>query len=194
VRIETARLALRPLDAADLGVIERINTDPELMAHIHHGLPHRRDECRADLERGLTTWRDHGYGTFVAERDGELVGTVGFGRPDWCPSALPGVDIGWTIVQEQQRNGYATEAGAALLRWFFDAALGGRVVGIHNTDNPRSGAVMRRLGMRWLRQLPHPQLGYPIELWEAASATWRPPARASERVTAVVGRAGERGS
>jgi RimJ/RimL family protein N-acetyltransferase len=194
VRIETARLSLRPLDAADLGVIERINTDPELMAHIHDGRPHGRDECRADLDRGLATWRDHGYGTFVAERDGELVGTVGFGRPDWCPSALPGVDVGWTIVQDQQRNGYATEAGGALLRWFFDAALGGRVVGIHNGDNPRSGAVMGRLGMRWVRQLPHPQLGYPIELWEADAATWQLAARPSERVTPVVGPAGEHGS
>ncbi len=178
MRLRTARLSLRPLDGSDLGVIERINTDPELMAHIHRGVPHSRGECRADLDRGLVTWRDYGYGTFVAERAGQLVGTVGFGRPDWCPSALPGVDIGWTIVQEHQRHGYATEAGAALLSWFFDGGLGGRVVGIHNTDNPRSGAVMRRLGMVWLRQLRHPALGYPIELWEAAAATWRPPTRA----------------
>ena len=194
MRLQTARLSLRQLEAGDLEVVERINTDPDLMAHIHRGVPHSHAECRAALERGLATWDEHGYGTFVAERGGELVGTVGFGRPAWCPSALPGADIGWTIVQEHQRRGYATEAGGALLTWFFDAALGGRVVGMHNTSNPRSGAVMRRLGMRWLRQIRHPQLGYPIELWEAVEATWRPRAGARETGPAVAGRTDEGGS
>ncbi len=194
MRIQTARLSLRPLQAADLEVVERINTDPELMAQIHTGVPHSRTECRRDLSRGLAVWREHDYGTFVAERDGELIGTVGFGRADWCPAALPGADIGWTIVQEHQRRGYATEAGAALLQWFFDAGLGGRVVGIHNTSNPRSGAVMRRLGMEWVRQLRHPQLGYPIELWEAAAATWQLPTPAAERAAPFTGRGAEAGS
>jgi RimJ/RimL family protein N-acetyltransferase len=173
VRLETRRLSLRPITGSDVGVLLRIHTDPELMAQIHRGRTHTRRECRDDLDRALAGWSTEGFGTFVVERDDELVGTVGFGRPTWCPAAMPGPDIGWTIVQDHQRHGYATEAGAALLDWFFAEARGRRVVGIHNTSNPRSGAVMDRLGMRWRRRLDHPQLGYPIELWEHTAATWR---------------------
>ncbi len=161
------------MDESDLGVLLRVHTDPELMAEIHRGRPHTADECRDDLERAVAGWAADGFGTFVVERGHELVGTVGFGRPTWCPAAMPGPDLGWTIVQEHQRRGYATEAGTALLAWFFAAERGRRVVGIHNTSNPRSGAVMDRLGMRWLRRLEHPQLGYPIELWEHTAAAWR---------------------
>jgi RimJ/RimL family protein N-acetyltransferase len=172
VRLETRRLSLRPIDESDLGVLLRIHTDPELMAQIHSGLPHTRRECRDDLGRALEGWEADGFGTFVVERGGALVGTVGFGRPAWCRAAMPGPDIGWTIVQEHQRHGYATEAGQALLAWFFGGERGRRVVGIHNTSNPRSGAVMERLRMRWLRRLEHPQLGYPIELWEHTATRW----------------------
>jgi RimJ/RimL family protein N-acetyltransferase len=174
VRLRTARLSLRPLGADDLDVILRIHRDPELMAEIHRGVPHDRAECHDDLERCLSTWRTRGFGTFVVEqpRSGDLVGTVGFGQPAWCPPAMPGPDIGWTILQPHQRQGYATEAAAALIGWFFDAGRGHRLVGIHNTSNPRSGAVMGRLGMRWWRRIPHPELGYPIELWDLTATSW----------------------
>jgi RimJ/RimL family protein N-acetyltransferase len=174
VELLTSRLALRPVDRADYSVIARINTDPELMRHIHTGVPHQHDECSADLERGITAWHDDGFGPFVTELlDGTVVGTVGFGRPAWCPEAMPGPDVGWTVLQAHQHHGYATEAAAASIAWFFRAGLGSRVVGIHNTDNPASGAVMRRIGMRWLRQMVHPQCQYPIELWETTAAKWR---------------------
>jgi RimJ/RimL family protein N-acetyltransferase len=164
---------LRPISSSDHGVIVRVNTDPELMRHIHTGVPHRREECSTDLDRALTMWREHGYGTFVTElHDGTLVGTVGFGRPTWCPEAMPGPDVGWTIVQAHQRHGYATEAARASIDWFFAAGLGSMLVGIHNTDNPRSASVMRRIGMRWRRQIQHPECHYPIEIWETTATEW----------------------
>lgn len=173
VDLRTSRLVLRPVDRADYGVIARINTDPELMRHIHTGVPHLPDECSTDLDRAVTAWEQDGFGPLVTELlDGTFIGTVGFGRPAWCPEAMPGPDVGWTILQAHQRCGYATEAAAASIAWFFRAGLGTRLVGIHNTDNPASGAVMRRLGMRWLRQSVHPQCQYSIELWETTAAEW----------------------
>ncbi len=174
MELRTSRLVLRPVDGADYAVMVRINTDPELMRHIHTGLPHRQEECSADLERAITAWDKDGFGPFVTELlDGTFIGTVGFGRPAWCSEAMPGPDVGWTIIQAHQHRGYATEAATATIDWFFGAGLGTTLVGIHNTDNPASGAVMQRLGMRWLRQAVHPQCQYPIELWETTAAEWR---------------------
>ncbi len=172
--LPTTRLVLRPLAGADLDVIVRIHTDPELMRHIHRGDPRPLEECPDDLARGLAQWDTDGFGPLVVEfPDGTLVGTVGFGRPTWCADATGAPDVGWTILQPYQRRGYATEAASAAIDWFYDTALDDRLVGIHNTTNPRSGAVMQRLGMRWVRQSTHPEFGYPIELWELTRPSWR---------------------
>jgi RimJ/RimL family protein N-acetyltransferase len=173
LRLDTPRLRLRPLAPRDLGVIVRIHTDPALMRHIHRGVPHTADECVVDLARALAHWRDHRCGSFVVTtRAGRLVGTVGFTTPEWLPEVMPGRDVGWTIVQEHQGHGYATEAARTALDWYFATMRDDRGVGIHNSDNPRSGAVMQRLGMRWSRRTPHPTLGYPLEIWETTRAEW----------------------
>ena len=176
--LRTARLVLRP--GADLDVIVRVHTDPELMRHIHRGVPRPLEGCPDDLARALAQWDTDGFGPLVVEfTDGTLAGTVGISRPTWCAEAMGTPDVGWTILQAYQRQGYATEAAASAIDWFFGAALGDRLVGIHNTTNPRSGAVMQRLGMRWVRQCTHPEFGYPIELWELSRGSWRrngPPA------------------
>ena len=161
-------------------MIVRVHTDPELMRHIHRGVPRPLEGCPDDLARALAQWDTDGFGPLVVEfTDGTLAGTVGISRPTWCAEAMGTPDVGWTILQAYQRQGYATEAAASAIDWFFGAALGDRLVGIHDTTNPRSGAVMQRLGMRWVRQCTHPEFGYPIELWELSRGSWRrngPPA------------------
>jgi RimJ/RimL family protein N-acetyltransferase len=165
---------VRPITGADLDVIVRVHTDPELMRHIHSGVPRPLEACPDDLAAALAQWDTDGFGPLVVEfADRTLVGTVGFGRPTWCAEAVGTPDVGWTILHAYQRQGFATEAAASAIDWFFGAELDDRLVGIHNTTNPRSGAVMQRLGMRWVRQCTHPEFGYPIELWELARASWR---------------------
>jgi RimJ/RimL family protein N-acetyltransferase len=172
MELRTPRLVLRPVDTGDLDVVTRIHTDPELMRHIHSGVPHLPEQCRADLNAAEAHWRRQGCGSFVVRLpDDALVGMVGFNTPAWLPEALPGHDVGWTVVQAHQGQGYATEAARAALDWYFDAGVGDRVVGIHNRDNPRSGAVMDRIGMRWLLEARHPDYGYPVEIWETTAET-----------------------
>lgn len=178
--LHTERLRLRAIGPDDLAIVVRIQTDPELRHHLDDGRPRTLPECEDALEHSLAHWREHCCGDFVAElHDRRLAGMVGFNTPTFLPEEMPVRDVGWTIVQEHQRRGYATEAGSALVDWFFAERLGPRLVAIHNTDNPRSGAVMARLGMRWLRQRRHPDYGFPIEIWETTLAQWetRTPAR-----------------
>ncbi|MBV8951422.1 MAG: GNAT family N-acetyltransferase [Actinobacteria bacterium] len=170
MELRTPRLVLRPVEPGDLDVITRINTDPELMRHIHAGVPHVPEQCRADLDAAHAHWHTHGCGSFVVRLyDGELAGLVGFNTPAWLPQALPARDIGWTILQEHQRQGYATEAAGAALDWFFDSGVGDRVVAIHTRENTRSAAVMQRLGMEWIFETRHPDYGYPLHVWETTA-------------------------
>lgn len=139
MELRTSRLVLRPIGPDDLDVVTRIHTDPELMQHIHSGVPHLPEECRTSLDAARTHWARHRCGSFVIRRhDEDLVGMAGFNTPLWLPVAMPGHDVGWTVLQPHQRQGYATEAARAVVDWFFDAGIGDRVVGIHNRDNTRS--------------------------------------------------------
>jgi len=63
----------------------------------------------------------------------------------------------WEISPRCQRQGYATEAGAAHIRYAFTALNLQRIVATTTYDNAASIGVMRKLGMTILRNpLPEP--------------------------------------
>jgi RimJ/RimL family protein N-acetyltransferase len=72
----------------------------------------------------------------------ELVGGIGFG-----PLRQGGVpDLGFWIARRHQGQGYAVEAGRALIPLAFDGLGHQRLAAGHFVDNPASGKVLRRLG------------------------------------------------
>lgn len=97
----------------------------------------------------LEQWRRFGIGKFVVElrRDRLVVGRVGVQLLDpetWEPAEGPGgrPELGWTLRPEHRGNGYATEAGRAVLDWL-DAP---HVISLIAPDNLRSQRVAGRLG------------------------------------------------
>jgi [ribosomal protein S5]-alanine N-acetyltransferase len=61
----------------------------------------------------------------------------------------------WSIDPAQQGQGYATEAGRALIDHAFDQMHLKRIIATTEYDNHASQAVMRKLGMR-LERNPQP--------------------------------------
>jgi RimJ/RimL family protein N-acetyltransferase len=57
-------------------------------------------------------------------------------------------EIGYVFNPDHHGNGYATEAGQALLELAFDGLKVRRVIARIDARNEASGAVLRRLGMR----------------------------------------------
>jgi RimJ/RimL family protein N-acetyltransferase len=77
---------------------------------------------------------------------GEFIGFTGLDRVD---EEMPftGIELGWRLSRPAWANGYATEAGLAVLRYGFDDMELSEIVAITAAGNVRSQAVMRRLGM-----------------------------------------------
>ena len=70
------------------------------------------------------------------------------------------VEVGlyWSVVPEQQRRGYATEAASALVDYAFETLRLARILATTDYDNSASIGVMRKLGMRIERNpLPEPE-------------------------------------
>ncbi len=176
--IETPRLIIRPFIPEDLQTIHRI-------LDLTFGDGSRIDDPAALAER--RSWLEwsilsqewfpklhqppYGERAVVLKATGGLIGAVGlvpsFDRFEQLPSlgaasypasfATPELGLFWAIDPAQQRQGYATEAGRAIVGLAFGELRAKRIIATTEHDNLASQAVMRKLGMRIERNpLPEP--------------------------------------
>ena len=143
--LRTARLALRPLTASDLELVQTLSRDPRVMAPL--GGPLEGPEAAAWLERQLVHFREHGYGRYVVTLGAAFVGFVGLTRTDFERGIVPGVEIAWRLAFEHWGRGYATEAARAAIDEGFDLFRLPEIIAVTSVHNLRSRAVMVRLNM-----------------------------------------------
>jgi [ribosomal protein S5]-alanine N-acetyltransferase len=180
-QLSTERLLIRPFIATDLDEIHRILNaafkagEPD---HLDTGLSDRRSwlEWNGLNARWLPAMFQPPYGdrAVVLKATGRLIGSVGFvpclmpfdQMPELARTpgprdptlVMPEVGLFWAIDPAQQGHGYATEAGAALVEYAFEALRLWRILAMTEYDNHASQAVMRKLGMALIRNpLPHPE-------------------------------------
>ncbi|MEO1730046.1 MAG: GNAT family N-acetyltransferase [Pseudomonadota bacterium] len=135
------RLLLRPvwpedwqlvLDGiADEGVVRNLASAP---------WPYREEDARAFTALPI----EPHFPRFLIARakDAALVGCIGIDRSDAFDD---GTELGYWIARDHWGQGYATEAGLAVLS--IARALGyNRVQAMHFLDNPASGRVLQKLG------------------------------------------------
>lgn len=92
---------------------------------------------------------------FVLRAVPRLVGNGGFVAP---PDAQSEVEIGYEVAPAFRGLGYATEAAQALIDLAFEQ--GAVAVVAHSLAGANaSGAVLGKLGMRFVTELPHARLG-----------------------------------
>jgi RimJ/RimL family protein N-acetyltransferase len=148
--IETERLALRKPRLEDADDLLAYVRDPEVMRWIG-GETGDRAVTVATIERWLARWDEDGIGHFVIERDGRVLGRVGFLVWDstaWTVSSYAEAgphaetELGWTLAQEHWGHGYATEAALAVRAW----ADRPRLISLIHPENARSIRVAEKLG------------------------------------------------
>jgi RimJ/RimL family protein N-acetyltransferase len=144
--LDTERLVMRAFRAEDHEAWFAIVSDDETMRGV--GQPHGFDEVEAwsDLLRLAGHWMIRGFGQWALEEkeSGELVGRAGLiYHADW-----PDLEVGWLVRTDRRGRGYATEAGAAALRYAFDELGADHVISLIADDNPASRRVAEKLGAR----------------------------------------------
>jgi len=139
--IRTARLLLRPGWAEDAPALFRAIADEAIVRQLASApWPY----ALADAETCLATVRGPRAPSLLifrrAARAPELVGTIGFGSRSGGAT-----ELGYWIARAHWNQGYATEAGIAVIA----AARSLRVARLaagHFLDNPASGRVLEKLG------------------------------------------------
>ena len=150
--LETENLVLRPFKDEDVDDYFGVLDSPEVRRLLH--LPESLDRSDAWQQMAwfLGQWELRGTGHWALEEkeSGQFVGRAGLHRPerhDW-----PGVEVGWALHPDYWGRGYATEAGAAAVRYGFDELEVEKLFSCILPENHRSQAVAKRLGFEFLEE------------------------------------------
>jgi RimJ/RimL family protein N-acetyltransferase len=158
VIFETERLVVRPYTRDDVEFVFDMYSRWEVQRFI--GATPRSLESTEEALAAIDRWRalsqsDALSGAWAVTLRGsdQLIGTVMLKLlPLSAPShPLPLSDdyeIGWHLHPDHWGNGYATEAGAGVMRHAFDGGLP-EVLAVVYPDNEPSKQVARRLGMEY---------------------------------------------
>ncbi|MDR3086016.1 MAG: GNAT family N-acetyltransferase, partial [Christensenellaceae bacterium] len=79
------------------------------------------------------------------KEDGRVIGTIGF---MWVNHENASAEVGYSIGVEHWNKGYMTEALQAVIDHGFGEMRLNRIEAQHDVENPASGRVMAKCGMR----------------------------------------------
>ena len=160
--IETDRLLLRQFQLTDVPLAyQNWMSDKKVTEYL-------RWQTHADLsesEQNITDWvrhyRNPGFyqWAIVLKEIDEPIGTISVVDRN---ESLDILHIGYCIGSKWWHQGIVTEAFRAIIPFFFDEVGVNRIEAQHDPNNPHSGDVMRKCGMKYegtLRQADHSNKG-----------------------------------
>ena len=142
--ITTSRLLLRPHEEADVPFMVALNADPEVVRYTGDVAFIDTAEAAAIIASLRRQFAERRLGRLVViERaSGERLGWCGL---KWHEDEQ-GVDLGFRFFRAQWGKGYATESGAACLRWLADNTAIRKVFAHAMPENIGSVRVLQKLG------------------------------------------------
>ncbi len=146
MRIQTARLTIRPLNLADASFMLELATDPDWLRYIGDRGIHDLASARNWIESGpMTSCRDHGFGLHRVGlgHDDTAIGICGLLQRD----GRVGPELGFALLPAFRGLGYALEAAATTLaNTRQDNPALFPIYAIVTADNLASKALLDQLG------------------------------------------------
>lgn len=146
--LETPRLTLRRFRPTDLAAFLAYRNDPEVARYQSwESITERPAALFIAEQQSARPGTPGGWFQFAIElrATGALIGDCGLGLTS---EDRREAEIGYTLARQYQRQGYATEAVAAVFDYAFTTLGLRRMVAIADVRNTPSIRVMERLGMR----------------------------------------------
>jgi RimJ/RimL family protein N-acetyltransferase len=157
--VSTQRLALTPLQLADVDAVFRVFSDAATWRHLPSGRHTDREQSRRVVEDAEDSWVTAGLGPWAirvtdASASAELpAGTfIGTGGVTMTPTSV--WNLGYRLSPESWGRGFATEVALAAVdaaaAWDADRPITARVM----SNNPASGTVALRAGLSLIWEGP----------------------------------------
>ena len=147
--IETDRLILREFRLSDAEAAYKNWTSDERVTEFLTWKAHPDvAETRRVIEGWIAQYEKTDYYQWAIELKeiGEPIGTISVGR---CNDAIGLFHIGYCIGSRWWRRGIMSEAFGAVIAFLFDEVDANRIESQHDPNNPHSGDVMKKCGLKY---------------------------------------------
>ena len=147
--IQTARLIIRPFEAADVDEVFEYHSRPDVVQYLYWQ-PRNRSEVEKVLEQRIATktLNKEGASLVLAVALIETGKVIGDLYLMWRSEEHQQGEIGFVFNPDYQGQGYATEASKVMLAIGFEEFGFHRIFGRCDARNVASYKLMERLGMR----------------------------------------------
>ncbi len=144
--IETDRLFLRKLKTSDAEKLSLVLSDPKSMEHYPH--PFSLEEVQEWIARNIQRYKELGFGLWAVIRreDNVLIGDCGITIQNIDGELLP--ELGFHIIRDYSKNGYATEAAHACLNYAKKELKYKSIYSYTRASNIASQGVSKKIGMK----------------------------------------------
>ncbi len=144
--LETQRLLLRPFQTADADDVRRLAGD-RAVADTTLNIPYPYEDGMAEKwisnHRDWFEFREQAIFAVTLRAENTLIGAIGLRLHPHDDRA----ELGYWIGKPYWGQGFATEAGRAIVDFGFEQLGLNRIYAHHFSRNPASGRVMQKLGM-----------------------------------------------
>jgi len=147
VTIETERLIIRPVTADDAEAVFKWASDPEVNKYMIYPLHKDISVTKGWLESIDIDDPNEYEMAFVLKETGEVIGTGGLYSKDGSDRW----NIGYNLRRDQWGKGLVPEAMQALIDHVRSTRSVSAIYGEFAKDNIKSGRVMQKLGMTYVK-------------------------------------------
>ncbi len=144
--LETERLLLRKMEMRDAQDMYEYSRDPLVAKYVLWEAHSSVSDTKGYIRYMLRKYRNGEPSSWciVEKATDKVVGTIGY---MWYQQDNSACEVGYSLARKCWNRGYMTEALKAVLDYSFRELGINRVEAQHETENPASGAVMRKCGM-----------------------------------------------
>ncbi len=149
IRLETDRLILRQFKIEDAeNVFNNWASDDEVTKYLTWPTHSSVEMSRSYMEFCINGYNEKNVYQWGMEMKNshELIGNISVVK---IIDEIDSVELGWVIGRKWWGNGYTAEAAERLLEFFFTEVSVNRICAGHDIDNPNSGRVMQKIGMKY---------------------------------------------
>lgn len=149
VRIETPRLILRQFSMDDTDAAFRNwESDDKVTEFLRWTTMHSISETENVMREWVDSYADKSfYQWAIVPKDlGEPIGSISVVGMD---EKTEKVHIGYCIGSKWWKRGYTSEAFSAIIPFFFQKVKANRIESQHDPNNPNSGKVMKKCGLKY---------------------------------------------
>lgn len=144
--LHTERLILRPPERSDADTFQRLAGRKEIAENTFVPHPYEEGMAQEFIQSSRSGWEEGDQAVFAITRkeDRTLVGSIGLKEID---REHKRAEMGFWIAVQHWGNGFASEAGRAVVSFAFGPLELNKVYAGHFDTNPASGRVLQKIGM-----------------------------------------------